>query len=140
MVALQERVRVHHANTSVYCVTYLFQRSFARFITCANLMQEWNQPCPKKHKLINFDELQSTRREILHQGSTTQPIPSMNDPRLPSLKTVEAVHFELNVSAERWLEIEFLTRGQAENTVNAKHITGSKSGKYYVSIPELMPS
>ena len=167
------------------------------FITCTDLMQEWNKPCPKKHKPITVDELQSTRREILYQGSTTQPIPTMYDPRPPSMRTVEAIrleqlrlnllsvdhrcgilqqlipsdkylkhdhtycssvqvrsnsetpvsnaqievtdeeklqiHFELTVSAERRLEIEFLTRRQAETplwySVRAKRITGSKCGK-----------
>ena len=43
------------------------------------------------------------------------------------------VHFELTVSAERHLEIEFLTQRQAEiplwYSVRAKRITGSKYGK-----------
>ena len=64
------------------------------FITCTDLMQEWNKPCPKKHKPITVDELQSTRREILHQGSTTQPILTMYDPRPPSMRTVEAIRLE----------------------------------------------
>ena len=64
------------------------------FITCTDVMQEWNKPCPKKHKHITVDKLQSTRREILHQGSTTQPIPTMYDPRPPSMRTVDATKLE----------------------------------------------
>ena len=64
------------------------------FITCTDVMQEWNKPCPKKHKPITVDELQSTRREILHQVSTTQPILTMYDPRPPSMRTVEAIKLE----------------------------------------------
>ena len=64
------------------------------FITCTDVMQEWNKPCPKKHKPIIVDKLQSTRREILHQVSTTQPIPTMYDPRPPSMRTVEAIKLE----------------------------------------------
>ena len=34
------------------------------FITCANVIKEWNNLCLKKHKSIIVDELQSTRKEI----------------------------------------------------------------------------
>ena len=64
------------------------------FISCTDVMQEWNKPCPKKHKPITVDELRSTRREILHQQSATQPIPTMYDPRPPSMRTVEPTELE----------------------------------------------
>jgi len=64
------------------------------FITCTDVMQEWNKPCPKKYKPISVDELQSTRRETLHQGSTTQLIPTMYDPRPPLIRTVETIKLE----------------------------------------------
>ena len=60
----------------------------------ADVMQEWNKPCPKKHKPITVDDLQSTRRELLHQGSATQPIPAMYDPRPPSMRKVDPIKLE----------------------------------------------
>ena len=63
------------------------------FITFTDMMQEWNKPCPKKHKPITVHKLQSTRREI-HQRSTTQSIPTLYDPRPPSMRTVDATKLE----------------------------------------------
>ena len=52
---------------------------------------------------------------------------------LPTDKEKFQVYLELTLTAERHLEIEFFTRGQAETplwySVRAKRITGSKCGK-----------
>ena len=94
MVAQQEKAQVHLANISVHCAMHLLIFVPVAVCTCTDVMQEWNKPCPKKHKPITVDEIQCTRREILHQGSTTQPIPTMYDSRPPSMRTIEHIKLE----------------------------------------------
>ena len=58
-------------------------------ITCTDVLQQWNRPCPKKQDPITVDELKSKKHEILNQVSKSQPIPTLYDPRPPSMRIVD---------------------------------------------------
>ena len=59
------------------------------FITCTDVLQQWNRPCPKKRDPIAVDELKSRRQEILNQNSKSQPVPTIYDPRPLSMRVVD---------------------------------------------------
>ena len=69
-------------------------------ITCTDVLQQWNRPCPKKQDPITVDELKSKKHEIL---SKSQPIPTLYDPRPPSMRIVDHESLEqlrLNLSID----------------------------------------
>lgn len=59
------------------------------FVTCTDVLQQWNKPCPKKQDPITVDELKSRRQEILNQNTKSQLIPTIYDPRPLSMRVVD---------------------------------------------------
>ena len=39
------------------------------FVTCTDVLQQWNRPCPKKQDPIAVDKLKLRRQEILNRSS-----------------------------------------------------------------------
>ena len=69
-----------HLQSFVSLVSYLSLYNMHRCLTAV---------CPKKQDPITVDELKSRRQEILNQNSKSQPIPTLYDPRPPSMRMVD---------------------------------------------------
>ena len=58
----------------------------SELITCTDVLRQWNRPCQDP---ITMDELKSKKHEILNQVSKSQPIPTLYDPRRPSMRIID---------------------------------------------------
>ena len=79
-----------HIGTLCYALAnFCSLGQLPEFVTCTDVLQQWNRPCPKKQDPTAVDKLKLRRQEILNQYSKLQPIPTMYDPRPLSMRVVD---------------------------------------------------